>query len=74
MSTIHHPTLAADALSLPEAERASLAGLLIDSLDHQTVAELWPESLVEELRRRADDLQSGKVKGLNSEEVFGSAL
>ena len=74
MTEIHHPTLAADAMALPESERASLAVLLIDSLDERPAGGSWPDSLVTELKRRADELKSGRVRGLTSEEVFGSPL
>lgn len=76
MTAIHHPTLASDALALPDAERASLAVLLIDSLaaGENFANSLWPDALVKELQRRSDELKSGHVRGLSSEEVFGSPL
>jgi hypothetical protein len=76
MTAIHHPTLASDALALPDAERASLAVLLIDSLgsDEKPDNALWPGVLVTELKRRSAELKSGQVRGLTSEEVFGSPL
>ena len=73
MTAIHHPTLASDALALPEEERATLALLLVDSLA-EPVATSWPDALVVELKRRSDDLKSGRVRRLSSDEVFGTSL
>lgn len=66
-------TLAIQALDLSAAERVQLAVLLFDSVE-ESGAELWPEALVLELRRRSAELKSGQVKGLTSEEIFGEAL
>ena len=62
-------SVAEEALSLSPAERADLAKLLIQSLesDHRSDAEIRTE-----LRRRLDDLTSGKESGLDFEQVFGS--
>jgi putative addiction module component (TIGR02574 family) len=62
--------VAEEALSLPPAERADLAKLLIESLknDHRTDAEIQAE-----LARRLDDLISGKDRGLTFEQVFGAS-
>jgi putative addiction module component (TIGR02574 family) len=65
--------LAAQALDLPASERANLALLLFESVEHEP-ADVWPTALVIELRRRSEELRSGKVKGLTSEEVFGESL
>ena len=73
MTAIHHPTLASDAFALPEDERATLALLLVDSLV-EPVANSWPDALVVELKRRSEDLKSRRVRGLSSEEVFGTSL
>ena len=61
--------VAEEALSLPPAERADLAKLLIQSLedDPRTDAEIK-----EDLTRRFKDLLSGKDSGLTFQEVFGS--
>ncbi|MDO8539713.1 MAG: addiction module protein [Opitutaceae bacterium] len=73
MSHLQHTALATQALDLPASERAQLALLLFDSVEGDG-ANLWPGALVDELRRRAEELRSGKVKGLTSEEVFGESL
>lgn len=57
-----------EALSLPESERARIADALLRSLEPP------PESNVEaawraEIRRRVDDLESGRVKGIPWSEV-----
>jgi putative addiction module component (TIGR02574 family) len=61
--------VAEEALSLPPADRADLAKLLIQSLenDRRSDAEIRTE-----LNRRLDDLFSGKDAGLNFEQVFGA--
>ena len=63
--------VAEEALSLPPAERADLAKLLIQSLedDSRTDAEIK-----EDLTQRLKDLISGKDSGLTFQEVFGSPL
>ena len=56
------------ALALPENERAELAGNLISSLDatvDQDVDAAWQQ----EVARRLDDVQSGKVETVSWEEV-----
>ena len=73
MANLPHAALATQALDLPVAERAQLAVLLFDSVENGKTAP-WPDALVAELRRRSDELRSGAVKGLTSEEVFGEAL
>jgi hypothetical protein len=50
-----------------------LAVLLFDSVERDH-AEIWPERLVDELRRRSIELRSGQVKGLTSDEIFGEPL
>ena len=57
-----------DATDLPEADRATLAGLLIESLDPEPdpdVEAAWAE----EIRRRVADLNAGSVKTIPWEEV-----
>lgn len=73
MSHPQQTALATQALDLPVAERAQLALLLAESVQEENV-DLWPDALVDELRRRSEDLKSGRVKGLTSEEVFGEPL
>lgn len=49
------------ALALPDKERADLAGSLIDSLD-DTIDEDAEAAWLEEVVRRLEEVQSGKVK------------
>jgi len=64
------------ALALPVAERAELAGSLIESLDSaedHSVASAWSV----EVERRMQDLDNGKVKPISLEEArrrFSSAV
>ena len=56
------------ALTLPVAERAELAGSLIESLDEaddESVKAAWDEEIV----RRMEDLNSGRVKPISLEEA-----
>ncbi len=56
------------ALALPERERAELAGNLLSSLDttvDQDVDAAWQQ----EVARRLDEVQSGKVETIPWEEV-----
>jgi putative addiction module component (TIGR02574 family) len=56
------------ALTLPVAERAELAGSLIESLDEaedESVQAAWDAEIV----RRMEDLNSGKVKPVSIEEA-----
>jgi len=56
------------ALALRDKERADLAGSLIDSLD-DTVDENAEAACQEEIVRRLEDVQSGKVKTTSWDEV-----
>jgi putative addiction module component (TIGR02574 family) len=56
------------ALTLPDEERAELAASLIDSLD-TTVDNNVEAAWQEEIARRLDEMESGKVKGIPWEEV-----
>jgi putative addiction module component (TIGR02574 family) len=60
--------LLATALSLPESERAEIAAQLIASLD-PTVDEKASKAWDEEIARRIEELDSGKVKCLPWPEV-----
>ncbi|MBI5768581.1 MAG: addiction module protein [Verrucomicrobia bacterium] len=60
--------LAEEALSLPPAQRAELARLLMDSLDEKGKSDAEISAM---LRSRLADLKSGKDAGLSFEEVFG---
>ncbi|HTC64194.1 MAG TPA: addiction module protein [Candidatus Saccharimonadales bacterium] len=56
------------ALDLPVAERAELAGSLIESLDEagdESVQSAWGEENI----RRMDDLNSGQIKPISLEEA-----
>ena len=59
------------ALTLPEADRAALAGSLLESLDQvvDTDAEIAWQS---EVSRRISDLDSGKAKTVPWEELRSS--
>lgn len=59
----------ADLLALPEADRAELASLLIESLG-QPRSEMEKRDFEEELARRADAIRSGRAIGISSEELF----
>ena len=56
------------ALALPDKERADLAGSLIDSLD-DTVDENAEAAWQEEIVRRFEEVQSGKVKTISWDDV-----
>ena len=56
------------ALALPDKERADLAGSLIESLD-DTVDENAEAAWQEEIVRRLEDVQSGKVKTTSWDDV-----
>ena len=61
--------LSDDALLLPVRQRATLAHILLSSLDEdvkQDVDHLWAV----ELEKRIQDIRSGKVKGIPAAEVF----
>lgn len=56
------------ALALPVSERADLAGSLIESLDDaedESVAAAWEQ----EVARRMEEVDSGKVKPVSLEEA-----
>ncbi|HEX7238809.1 MAG TPA: addiction module protein [Longimicrobiaceae bacterium] len=55
------------ALQLPRSERARLAERLIASLDEDAgIEQAWAE----EIRRRVEDLRSGRVQPVPGEQVF----
>lgn len=64
------------ALDLPVAERAELAGSLIESLDEaeeESVQAAWDDEII----RRMEDLNSGRVKPVFLDEArrrFSSAI
>ena len=56
------------ALGLPEPQRAHLVHLLLDSLDAPSsidIQNIW----LSEARRRADDIDSGKVNLVSGEQL-----
>ncbi|MEL6760833.1 MAG: addiction module protein, partial [Myxococcota bacterium] len=62
-----------EAMDLTENERAELAVLLIDSLGApDRWASFSDEEVLTEIRRRADELESGEVKGIPWEQVKAS--
>lgn len=58
------------ALALPEADRAALAGSLLESLDQVVDADA-EHAWQDEIARRISDLDSGKVRTVPWEEVRG---
>jgi putative addiction module component (TIGR02574 family) len=56
------------ALTLPDAERAAMAGSLIDSLD-QAVDEDVETAWQVEIAKRLDDIHSARVKTISWDEV-----
>ena len=59
------------ALNLPPKQRMGLATLLLDSLNESAGVD---GKLLRELCRRAEELRSGKVKGLTTEKAYGFSL
>jgi putative addiction module component (TIGR02574 family) len=61
--------LTADALKLPLRDRVQLAQRLVSTLDDQI--DLDTETLwFAEAERRLEELRSGRVQGINSEDAF----
>ena len=56
------------ALGLPEVERAHLVHLLLDSLDAPSEPDIQAIWLIE-VRRRADDIDAGRVKLVSGEQL-----
>lgn len=64
--------LTADAMKLPLRDRVQLAQRLVSTLDDEVEAdaeELW----FAEAKRRLEELRSGEVEGIDSEEAFRTA-
>jgi putative addiction module component (TIGR02574 family) len=62
------PDLERSLLHLPMQDRARLAQILLESLDQlpqQEVRQLW----IEEARRRAEEIDQGKVQMVSGEEL-----
>jgi putative addiction module component (TIGR02574 family) len=62
--------MAEEALSLSAKERAELAKLLIQSLEGDSRSD---KEITEELKRRLEELLSGKDSGLSFEQVFNES-
>jgi hypothetical protein len=58
------------ALKLPAKKRMSLAALLLESLE----AGEADAAMLKDLKRRSEDLRSGRVKGLTTEQAYGFSL
>ncbi|MFY9661343.1 MAG: addiction module protein [Terriglobales bacterium] len=58
------------ALALSTQERGLLIDQLIESLDEGPVEEGIEEAWGEEIKRRVDDIRSGKVKMIPGEQVL----
>ena len=64
--------LTADAMKLPLRDRVQLAQRLVSTLDDEVemdTAALW----FAEAQRRLEELRSGKVQGIDSEDAFRTA-
>lgn len=70
MPAIKQP-LSTRVLKLPPRKRMSLAALLLESVMDSGEVD---RGLLTELRRRSDELRSGKVKGLTTKEAYGFSL
>lgn len=62
-----------EALELQESDRATLAGLLIESLDDEP-DEDWEDAWAVEIQRRAAQLDSGEASTIPWEEVRSRLL
>lgn len=58
------------ALELSTQERGLLAARLIDSLDDEPAEEGVEAAWDEEIKRRVDDIRSGRVKTIPGEQVL----
>lgn len=64
------PTLRDAVLALPSEERAELIDAVLASLPIEPEIEAaWAD----EIERRIDDLESGRVRGIPAEQVFAEA-
>ncbi len=57
------------ALALPPEARAALAGSLLESLDDEPAEDGVEAAWEEEIKRRIEDIDSGKVQMIPYEEV-----
>ena len=60
-----------EALKLPKAQRLKLASVLLDSVPAERAIDEEPLTIAE-LDRRADEMKSGKVKGIPAEIVHAA--
>ena len=60
--------LATKAMSLSGEARALLAERLVESLDQESVSEIW----LTEAKKRRDEVRSGRVKPIPGVEVMAS--
>ena len=70
--SINLDQLTADAMKLPLRDRVQLAQRLVSTVDDEVEADteaLW----FAEAERRLDELRSGKVQGIDSEDAFRTA-
>jgi len=58
--------LTAKAMALPGEARALLAERLVESLDEESVSEIW----LTEAKKRRDEVRSGQVKPIPGVEVM----
>ena len=65
---MNSPSIEQSVLSLPKPERAHLVNLLLDSLDAPSETEIQ-DIWLSEARRRADDIDSGKVSLVSDEQL-----
>ena len=66
--TISVEELATKAMSLSGEARALLAERLVESLDQESVREIW----LTEAKKRRDEVRSGRVKPIPGVEVMAS--
>jgi putative addiction module component (TIGR02574 family) len=65
---MNSPSIEQSVLSLPKPERAHLVHLLLDTLDAPSeteIQDIWSS----EVRRRADDIDLGKVSLVSGEQL-----
>jgi putative addiction module component (TIGR02574 family) len=68
---LNNLAVAEEALALSPTERVELARLLIQSVEGDGKTD---EEIKAELKRRLEDLISGKDSGLSFDQVFGTSL
>ena len=64
--TISVEELATKAMSLPSEARALLAEKLVESLDKDSICEIW----LNEAKKRRNEVRSGQVKPIPGDEVM----